>query len=162
MQWQTKGSRLVSKYVRGNLGEIGLGRIWKESSCNHWVRNIMGNVNKIEETHLHYQVFEAQEAWKCWPGPLGLKMLTGPRLWGREAKKCWQYHGFGAARPKRKLTGARFVAFDVQNADCNKGWRLGRRSSNSLDVWCGWNPKLLTVPRTSKDNRRNAKETIEF
>ena len=100
-------------------------------------RNITGKVKKIEGTHLHYQVFEAQEAWKCWPGPLGLKMLTGPRFWGREAKKCWQYHGFGAAGPKKKLTVARFVAFDVQNADCNKVWRLRRLKTLTVLVFGG-------------------------
>ena len=41
------------------------------------------------------------------------------------------------------------------------GWGKAK-NTDSLDFWWGWNPKLLTVPRTSKDNRRNAKETIEF
>ena len=56
-------------------------------------------------------------------GPGSQKMLTVPWFWGRGAKK--------------KLTVARFVAFDVQNADCNKVWRLRRLKTLTVLVFGG-------------------------
>ena len=49
------------------------------------------------------------------------------------------------------------------NADCHKVWAGGKATNtDSLKVWWGWNPKMFTLPRTSKENKRKSTEIIEF
>ena len=49
-----------------------------------------------------------------------------------------------------------------KNADCNKVWAAGKaKNTDSLKVWWGWNPKMFTLPRTSKEKKRKSTEIIE-
>ena len=48
------------------------------------------------------------------------------------------------------------------NADCNTVWATGKaKNTDSLKVWWGWNLKMFTLPRTSKENKRKSTEIIE-
>ena len=98
-------------------------------------RNSKGKIKKNERESLTVPGLGGPGGSKTLTGAFGIQNADNTEVWGPRSLKCWQYHGFGAARPKK--------------VDSSKVGGL-------------WGSQMLTVTRSGRAGRLQTLTVLRF